>query len=243
MTKKRSNSQNEEDQDFNSRNVIIGDDDEMGEDVLATLRLVDTTDQALELIDSLSNQQQRFEGEDPGDLFDQMDEMRQNLQSAWKDVLVEENNPNKPNNSNQGSTSDDDKVEDSSSKRGRDGRAQDSNSNSNSSSSSNNMTEEEYRSSYVETMTKVLSEPLDAIREQQQQQQPSNSGNKGGLDIDVELIVDALQSGIDLLHPEEKMIFLEELQAMEEADETDTTTTKGELSIHMMHRKELGYDA
>mmetsp|Transcript_26997 Transcript_26997/g.65523 ORF Transcript_26997/g.65523 Transcript_26997/m.65523 type:complete len:199 (-) Transcript_26997:340-936(-) len=188
MTKKRSNSQNkeEEDSETEDQNLTMMS---LGEEQVATLRLVETTDQALELIDSLSNQPQRFEG-DPGDLFDQMDEMRQSLQSAWKNVLEDEED-----NNNEGDSKNDKLENDPSnprgSKRGRGGQAQ-------ANSSSNNKAEEAYRSSYVDTMAAVLEDPLDAMRQQHEQD------DKARLDIDIDVIVDALQSGIDLLHPEEK---------------------------------------
>lgn len=217
MTKKRSNSQNEEEESDSETEEQLFD---LDEEQVATLRLVKTTDQALELINSLSNQPQRFEG-DPGDLFDRMDEMRQNLQLAWKDVL-EENNA-------------DSQVDDSSnkkgSKRGLDSKVQ----------NGSNMTEEEYRLAYIDTMTEVMAEPLDAMRQQHEQDQQAASG-KTALDMDINLIVDVLQSGIDLLDPDEKMLFLEELQAIVK-DENDDDEIKPGQSIHMMRRKELGFDA
>ncbi|CAJ1931431.1 unnamed protein product [Cylindrotheca closterium] len=220
MTKKRSNSsQHEEEESVSEDQILLLENHHLGKEELATLRLVETTDRALELIDSLSNEPQRFEGDDPGDLFDKMDEMRQSLQSAWKDVLND-------NDDNENDT--DDSSNPRGSKRTRDGPS-----------------EEEYRSAYVETMAEVLEAPLDAMRQQHEQdeQQSTNGGKKAVLDMDVDLIVEALQSGIDLLHPEEKMLFLEELQAIENEGEQDDNeaTNKGE-SIHMMRRKELGYD-
>ena len=211
MTKKRSNSQtNEDESSYDGENHLVSSNADLTlqeKEIASTLRLVETTDQALELIDSLAGQRERFEG-DPGDLFDQMDEMRQQLQAAWKEVLDQQE-------TNQ--------VED-------DKDAQQAHPAS-SSQTKRKVPEDDdkFREAYVETMTEVLADPLDAMRQQYEQEM-------GGRDLDIDLLVDALQSGIDLLHPEEKMLFLEELNAMEQNEEA-----KGE-SIHTMERRKLGFE-
>jgi hypothetical protein len=66
-------------------------------------------------------------------------------------------------------------------------------------------TEETFRSAYVATMTDAFDESLEQLRQQ-------HSG-----DMDVNILVECMQSGINLLSPEERGYFLEELQEVEDS--------------------------
>lgn len=87
----------------------------------------------------------------------------------------------------------------------------------------------DFRSSYVEMMTDAFAEPLEEMR---LQQEPA-----GANDVDVNILVECMQSGIDLLTPEEKQFFLDEL----EVTEIDAKENDGE-PYHTVRRRELGYD-
>lgn len=206
----------------------------------ATLRLVATTNEALELMENLADQEGRFRGA-PGDLFDQMDQMRQRLQGAWNDVLGDEDTNSNGEDGVRNSSGNRKDGYSNRNPRGSNGGRGDS---GHLPQSTKTKDDDGYHSSYVQTMTEVLEEPLDAMRQQYEQdlsnaQKGEKRGNNpSGLEMDIDLLVDALQSGIDLLLPEERQLFLEELQAMEKEEDE----SKGE-PIHNIRRRELGYDA
>jgi hypothetical protein len=87
----------------------------------------------------------------------------------------------------------------------------------------------DFRSSYVEMITGAFEAPLEAMRQQQEA--------AGANDIDVNILVECMQSGVNLLNPEEKQFFLDELQAIEHKEEQEH-----EEPYHTIRRRELGYD-
>ena len=84
---------------------------------------------------------------------------------------------------------------------------------------------DDLQTSYVDTMTDAFADSLEALRQQQEE---------AGKEVDVDILVEAMKSGIDLLNPEEKQFFLQEL-------EMDTQSEQDE-PFHLQRRRELGYD-
>ena len=71
-------------------------------------------------------------------------------------------------------------------------------------------------------MTDAFADSLEALRQQQE---------AAGEEVDVDILVEAIKSGIDLLNPEEKQFFLQEL-------EMDTQSEQDE-PFHLQRRREL----
>ena len=61
---------------------------------------------------------------------------------------------------------------------------------------------DDLQTSYVDTMTDAFVDSLEALRQQQE---------AAGEEVDVDILVEAMKSGIDLLNLEEKQFFLQEL--------------------------------
>ena len=74
----------------------------------------------------------------------------------------------------------------------------------------------------IHTMTDAFADSLEALRQQQE---------AAGEEVDVDILVEAIKSGIDLLNPEEKQFFLQEL-------EMDTQSEQDE-PFHLQRRREL----
>jgi hypothetical protein len=92
---------------------------------------------------------------------------------------------------------------------------------SSSGSSSKPVEEEDLRAAYMDMITDAFANVLDDLRQ------------KEGDDLDVDILVDCLQSGIDLMSQEDRDFFLQD-DAMEEED--------GPLTPHEERRRQLGYN-
>lgn len=86
---------------------------------------------------------------------------------------------------------------------------------------------EDFRVQYMDMVTEAFGDVLEGMRQAE--------GDK----LDVDVLVDCLQSGMDLLNDEEREGFFE---AFDEEFEEETDDAKEELSIHELRRKEMGLD-
>eukprot|EP00980_Cylindrotheca_fusiformis_P013494 scaffold3448_cov92-Cylindrotheca_fusiformis.AAC.4 len=87
-----------------------------------------------------------------------------------------------------------------------------------------------FRAFYVEMMTDAFAEPLEEMRKQQQQQEAANDDV-----VDVNILAECLQSGMDLLTKEERKFFMEELLQ-------NNNNNNNDEPYHTIRRRELGYD-
>mmetsp|Transcript_6884 Transcript_6884/g.17259 ORF Transcript_6884/g.17259 Transcript_6884/m.17259 type:complete len:225 (-) Transcript_6884:533-1207(-) len=94
------------------------------------------------------------------------------------------------------------------------------------------LSDEEFRALYIETMTDAFGDVL------QQTMQSSSSSNNSNTDDDehVELLVDCLQSGMDLLDPDQ---LLSRSYFASLVGETEMETT--ETTVHEARQRALGY--
>jgi hypothetical protein len=86
--------------------------------------------------------------------------------------------------------------------------------------------EGDFRAAYVDMVTDAFADVLEDMR------------NNETEEIDLDILVDCLQSGYDLLTMQDKDIFFRELEEGENEDEDDTDT----LTPHERRRRELGFD-
>jgi Mg2+ and Co2+ transporter CorA len=82
---------------------------------------------------------------------------------------------------------------------------------------------EEFRALYMDMITDAFADALEGMRQQKDD------------DIDLDILVDCLQSGIDLLDSAERDSFFRSFDDLEDEDEDA-------LPIHEIRRRELGYD-
>jgi hypothetical protein len=83
---------------------------------------------------------------------------------------------------------------------------------------------EEFRALYMDMITDAFADALESMRQQQSEDD----------DIDVDVLVDCLQSGMDLMDSAERDGFFQSLDDDLEDDDA--------LPIHEIRRRELGYD-
>merc|ERR1719223_2645264 len=93
------------------------------------------------------------------------------------------------------------------------------------------MPADEFRARYIEMMTEAFSEDLEEMMS-------SNPDDGGGV-VNVDILAEALASGIDLLEPGEKnrRSFFDSLRSDDPAETDDGDG----LTIHQRRRKELGW--
>eukprot|EP00339_Tiarina_fusa_P023946 CAMPEP_0117040268 /NCGR_PEP_ID=MMETSP0472-20121206/28193_1 /TAXON_ID=693140 ORGANISM="Tiarina fusus, Strain LIS" /NCGR_SAMPLE_ID=MMETSP0472 /ASSEMBLY_ACC=CAM_ASM_000603 /LENGTH=174 /DNA_ID=CAMNT_0004750957 /DNA_START=57 /DNA_END=581 /DNA_ORIENTATION=- len=87
---------------------------------------------------------------------------------------------------------------------------------------------EEFRALYMDMITDAFADALENMRQQQE------SGDDDEIDVDV--LVDCLQSGMDLMDSAEREGFFQSLDDDLEDDEDEA------LPIHEIRRREQGYD-
>jgi hypothetical protein len=95
------------------------------------------------------------------------------------------------------------------------------------SSTSTSVNEDDLRAAYMDMITDAFADVLEDMRANEAE------------DIDVDVLVDCLQSGLDLMSQEEKDFFMqdnEELNNMDESESNDTVTP------HELRRQELGFN-
>jgi hypothetical protein len=85
---------------------------------------------------------------------------------------------------------------------------------------------EEFRALYMDMITDAFSDVLENMRERPEE------------DIDVDVLVDCLQSGMDMLSSEERDGFFQALDDDDDDDDLDDDETPH----HELHRRELGLD-
>jgi Mg2+ and Co2+ transporter CorA len=88
---------------------------------------------------------------------------------------------------------------------------------------SSSMDEEKFRALYIDMITDAFADTLENMRQQ----------NDGVIDVDI--LVDCLQSGMDLLESNDRDSFFSSLDELEDDDEDG-------LPVHEVRRRELGYD-
>jgi hypothetical protein len=94
-------------------------------------------------------------------------------------------------------------------------------------SPSTSINEDDLRAAYMDMITDAFADVLEDMRANEAE------------DIDVDVLVDCLQSGLDLMSQEEKDFFMqdnEELNNMDEGENNDTVTP------HELRRQELGFN-
>jgi hypothetical protein len=92
--------------------------------------------------------------------------------------------------------------------------------------SGNEKREGDFRAAYVDMVTDAFADVLENMR------------NNEAQEIDLDILVDCLQSGYDLLTMQDKDIFFRELEEGEAEDEDDTDNA----TPHERRRRELGFD-
>jgi hypothetical protein len=95
------------------------------------------------------------------------------------------------------------------------------------SSTSNSVNEDDLRAAYMDMITDAFADVLEDMRANESE------------DIDVDVLVDCLQSGLDLMSQEEKDFYMQdndELNNMDEGESNDTVTP------HELRRQELGFN-
>ncbi|GAX14114.1 hypothetical protein FisN_8Hh050 [Fistulifera solaris] len=83
--------------------------------------------------------------------------------------------------------------------------------------------EEDFRVAYVNMITDAFADILEDLR-------------NNDPDFDVDVLVDCLQSGMELIPEEDRALWMKELQ------EEETTNDIDELTPHARRRRDLGYD-
>jgi hypothetical protein len=91
------------------------------------------------------------------------------------------------------------------------------------------LNEEDFRAAYMNMVTDAFSDVLEDLR---------NSED----DIDLDVLVDCLQSGMDLMLQDDKELFLQELGTDEEQeDKDDQGGNTPKLTPHEIRRRQLGF--
>lgn len=86
--------------------------------------------------------------------------------------------------------------------------------------------DEDFRVAYVNMITDAFADVLEDLR-------------KNDKDFDVDVLVDCLQSGMELISGEDREFWMKEL---EEKDELQNSERENDLTPHERRRRELGYD-
>jgi hypothetical protein len=96
--------------------------------------------------------------------------------------------------------------------------------------SSSSVNEDDLRAAYMDMITDAFADVLEDMRANEAE------------DIDVDVLVDCLQSGLDLMSQEEKEFFMqdnEELNTMDEGESNDAAIV---VTPHELRRQELGFN-
>ena len=91
-------------------------------------------------------------------------------------------------------------------------------------SETNQVNEEDFRTAYINMITDSFSDVLEDLR-------------TGDADFDVDVLVDCLQSGVDLMNQEDRELFMQEMDNDDDEEENDDS----KLTPHELRRRLLGF--
>lgn len=105
--------------------------------------------------------------------------------------------------------------------------------------SSDHMPEDDFREVYMAMMTETFGDALEEL-------QGADNGDANGIDVDVDVLVECLQSGMDFLEPHEKhrTSFFDSLGYDGNGDEDmehKADDVEKELAVHQLRQRRLGY--
>jgi len=172
---------------------------------------------------------------------DELNIARNELNDAWKNVKAERDNNPKPISA--AATGDDYDYENDD--------EDEEKKNDNDDDNDNEIPEEEFRVLYMNMMTDAFADVLDQMNKESEEGSSNNSKQKQST-IDVDVLVDCLQSGIDFLDPVEELNkrsyfdsldydFGEDDDDDDEDDKMNNDNDEEELTVHEMKQRSLGY--
>jgi hypothetical protein len=92
--------------------------------------------------------------------------------------------------------------------------------------STSSVNDDDLRAAYMDMITDAFGDVLEDLRANEAE------------DIDVDVLVDCLQSGMDLMSHEEKEFFMQDTEEVDKMDESKST----DVTPHELRRRELGFN-
>jgi hypothetical protein len=96
--------------------------------------------------------------------------------------------------------------------------------------SSSSVNEDDLRAAYMDMITDAFADVLEDMRANEAE------------DIDVDVLVDCLQSGLDLMSQEEKEFFMQDNEELNNMDEGESNDAAIVVTPHELRRQELGFN-
>jgi hypothetical protein len=96
--------------------------------------------------------------------------------------------------------------------------------------SSSSVNEDDLRAAYMDMITDAFADVLEDMRANEAE------------DIDVDVLVDCLQSGLDLMSQEEKEFFMQDNEELNNMDESESNDVAVAVTPHELRRQELGFN-
>ena len=96
--------------------------------------------------------------------------------------------------------------------------------------SSSSVNEDDLRAAYMDMITDAFADVLEDMRANEAE------------DIDVDVLVDCLQSGLDLMSLEEKEFFMQDNEELNNMDEAESNDAAIAVTPHELRRQELGFN-
>jgi Mg2+ and Co2+ transporter CorA len=97
-------------------------------------------------------------------------------------------------------------------------------------STSTSVDEDDLRAAYMDMITDAFADVLEDLRANEAE------------DIDVGVLVDCLQSGLDLMSQEEKDFFMQDNEELNNMDESESNDIAVTVTPHELRRRELGFN-
>lgn len=95
---------------------------------------------------------------------------------------------------------------------------------------STSVNEDDLRAAYMDMITDAFADVLEDMRANE------------AADIDVDVLVDCLQSGLDLMSQEEKDFFMQDSEDLNNMDEGQSSDINVDVTPHELRRQELGFN-
>jgi hypothetical protein len=95
---------------------------------------------------------------------------------------------------------------------------------------SSSVNEDDLRAAYMDMITDAFADVLEDMRANEAE------------DIDVDVLVDCLQSGLDLMSQEEKEFFMQDNEELNNMDEGESNDIDVAVTPHELRRQELGFN-